>query len=115
MNILELIGAFIGIPIGLLGIAGGLLNLRESFIKWRKDRRRHGSKGSSVLSIGKTDKESYTEYHFLIVGDLWQFLYPLMNDTSARVESISLIGEYYELKIRCDPGTDLAMRIKKRK
>lgn len=103
MNILEFIGAFLGIPFVMLGIAGGYLSLLDRIRKWKVDRALHGEKGVAWYRLKKTVSDEFSEHHFLIVGDLLHILPTLTKDPDVELTQLSAVGEYYEVVFRCKP------------
>ena len=114
MNTLEIIGACLGIPLAFLGLLGGLLSFREAFIKWRLEKAQAWAKRRRVHLPRPRRQGGLSEFHFLAAGDLYQIIFPLVRDTSARITSIRQIGEYYEFKAECDSSTDSSMIVTKR-
>ncbi|EDL58367.1 hypothetical protein [Gimesia maris] len=104
MNTLEIIGAFLGIPLAILGVAGGLLNIEEKVKKWKRERLKHGDRGVEYFVLSKSVVDGLSEYHILVAGDLWHILQPLIRDTKGTVTQLNMVGEYYEVKVRCVPG-----------
>lgn len=116
MNILELIGAVLGIPVLVITVIGGLLSVSDHIRKFRRERRPHGSKGVGFCVLNRSDTNDGIVVKFLVVEDLIQFLTNLAQEqTNGTVTDVQAVGDYYTATILYPPGTDLSFRVVKRK
>lgn len=114
MTGLELIGAFVGLPAAMIGVAGGWLTLVKQFKEWQISNRPHGKRAVTSLVMAREDSPTYTDIQFLFVGDVMKWLRPL-SALGGKLTHFSMVGEYYHVTMRFPPGQQLELEIIKHK
>ena len=116
MDIPTKIATILGIIVAILGIIGGLLSLPASIRKLRREMRPHGGKGLGSLVLTRKDKSEGTEITFLVVEDLFHFLWSFCKpEWKGVVTNLEAIGQYYKVYVEFPSETDLRFLVTKKK